>query len=186
MKRHNARVGAVIHAYNAAHASVYMVLSHAAQEDSHEASRELWFSYGSDKAQRDFTVIYCRENAKIKPPIRRAIAWSISALNGLAQHRNDAAHSDMIWHYDRLVPGLIARNQTHTRMEDVSFDRLWRSLQGDFSALSNYLMDLAFDISFENTWPSAQRPKLRLFRSEDTKRQERNRKAKRKARQGSV
>jgi hypothetical protein len=104
----------------------------------------------------------------------------------LAQHRNDAAHSDMIWHYDRLVPGLIARNQTHTRMEDVSFDRLWRSLQGDFSALSNYLMDLAFDISFENTWPSAQRPKLRLFRSEDTKRQERNRKAKRKARQGSV
>jgi hypothetical protein len=159
-----------------------MVVSKAAGDDSHHAARELWFSYGSDKAQRDFALIYCRENAGIKPPIRRAIIWAIAALNKLAQHRNDAAHSDMIWAYDRLIPGLIAKNQTHSRMDEVPFEKLWRSLQGDLSALSNYLMDLAYDVMLESTWPSSHRPRLLIVHSEDTKRQKLNRRAKHKSR----
>src|SRR5690606_15008972 len=121
-----------------------------------------------------------RENTAIKAPIRRAITWAIKALNELARHRNDAAHSDMIWYYDRLEPGLIAKDATHERFSAAPFDGKWRSLRGDLSALSNYLMDLHLDVSMGNTWPSAKRPRLVLVRSQDTKKQERNRRAKRK------
>jgi hypothetical protein len=88
----------------------------------------------------------------------------------------------MIWHYDHLSPGLIAKDPTHKRFSEAPFDVVWRPLQGDFSALSNYLMDLAWDVLQVSTWPSSKRPRLRLSRSEDTKKQARNRRAKQKAR----
>ena len=183
MRAHNARVGAVIHAYNSAHSYVYLALMNASSDDSHKATHDIWFSFGSDKAQREFTLAYIRKNERIKPPIRRAFVWALTALNELATLRNDIAHTDMIWAYDRLEAGLLAKDPTRKRLEDRPFDDSWRHLKGDFSALSNYIMDLAWDITFRNTWPSAKRPRLWLSRAENTKRQERNRRAKLKARQ---
>lgn len=58
MRRHNERVGAVIHAYNSAHSYVYATLMSAASTDSHRATREIWFSFGSDKSQRDYVINY--------------------------------------------------------------------------------------------------------------------------------
>ena len=182
MRSHNARVGAVIHAYNSAHSWVYIAFLHAARNDSHEAARDLWFSFGSDKAQRDFAALYFRRNSMIKPPIKRALVWALNALGELSTLRNDAAHTDMIWAYDRLEPGILSRDQARKRMEDRPFEDNWRHLRGDFSALSNYIMDLAYDVLMENTWPSAKRPRLKLSRAENAKKQERNRQAKQKAR----
>lgn len=182
MNKHNARVGAVIHAYNSAHSYVYLSLLAGARNDSHQATKEMWFSFGSDRGQRDFAINYFRNNRDIKPPIKRALVWAITALNELATFRNDVAHTDMIWAYDKLEAGFLSKDMTRKRLEDRPFDAHWRHLKGDFSALSNYLMDLSWDINWKNTWPSAKRPQLRLARSENAKRQERNRQAKRKAR----
>jgi len=183
MRQHNARVGAVIHAYNSSHAAVLMVVLGAAGKDSHQAARSLWFNHSTDAAQREFAAIYCRDNFGIRPPIRRAINWALNALKELARHRNDAAHSDMIWHYDRLQPGLITKDAAYARMQEQPFEAIWKKLQGDLSALSNYLMDLYLDVVNNNTWPSSRRPKLLLVHSQSAKVQDRNRKIKQKARE---
>lgn len=181
IRKHNARVGAVIHAYNSAHSWVYLSLMHAARNDSHQAIKEIWFGFMSDNAQRAFALKYFRNNNQIKPPIRRALVWAITELDGLATLRNDAAHTDMIWHYDSLTPGVLPKEATRKRLDTQPFSENWRFLKGDFSALSNYIMDLAYDILFRNTWPSAKRPQLRHSGYQSATTQERKRQAKKKA-----
>jgi hypothetical protein len=180
IRQHNARVGAVMHAYNSAHAAVYMVTMASSLNDSHQSGRDIWFSYTTDANQRMFAKIYCAGNRDIKPPVRRAIIWAISALDELARHRNDAAHSDMVWAYDRLEHGYLAREGTIKRLQESPFSEKWKPLQGDFSALANYLADLQWDVIFRNTWPSTRRPRLLLVRSKPTKKPGRNHRAKRK------
>lgn len=182
LRKHNERVGAVIHAYNSAHSYTYLAWMNAAAKDNHQASHTIWFSFGSDKSQRDFVMNYVRNHKKIKPPIRRSIIWALTALNELAVLRNDIAHTDMMWVYTKMEAGFLPKDGTRKRLEEQPFDKNWRYLKGDFSALSNYIMDLARDITLENTWPSSKRPRLRLSRSKDAKSQERARQAKRKAR----
>lgn len=181
IKQHNARVGAVIHAYNSAHAALFMVLTSVARKDGHQAIREIWLSYGSDSGQRKFAEAYCRNNVNIKPPLRRAIVWSIRSLGELATLRNDAAHTDMVWYYDRLAPGVLARDGTYQRIEAAPFDGIWRQLQGDFSAISNYLWDLQWDVG-HSTWPSSKRPRLALAKAQSALTQDQRRRAKQKAR----
>lgn len=183
MRRHNERVGAVIHAYNSAHSYTCAVWLHAASKDNHRSIDRIWFSFGSDKSQRDFVINYVQNHAKIKSPIRRAVVWALTALNELAILRNDIAHTDMVWAYTKLEAGFLAKEATRKRFDETPFDENWRHLKGDFSALSNYIMDLAWDITMENTWPSARRPRLKLSRSQDAKSQDRRRRAKKRARQ---
>src|SRR5690606_2177478 len=112
----------------------------------------------------------------------RALVWAINALNQLATFRNDVVHADMMWAYDKLETGFLSKDKTRERLENSPFDSHWRQLKGDFSAISNYLMDLSLDISFQNTWPSTKRPKLKLVSSKSTKKQVRKPDAKQKAR----
>ena len=91
MRQHNERVGAVIHAYNSAHSFVFAAWLHASWKDNHNASKEIWFAFGSDKSQRDFVINYVRNHKKIKPPIRRALVWAIAALNELGSGLIEAA-----------------------------------------------------------------------------------------------
>lgn len=183
MRRHNERVGAVLHAYNSAHSYVYATLMSAASGDSHQATKELWFSLGSDKSQREFVLNYVRNNQNIKTRVRNALIWALTALSELSTLRNDIAHTDMIWAYDKLEAGYLAKDPTRRRFESQPFDENWRYLKGDFSALSNYIMDLSWDVALRNSAPSSRRPRLRLSRGQDSRTQDRKRRSKKKAQQ---
>lgn len=182
--RHNQHVGDVLHAYNTAHSAAYSVFFKASYRDSHDAWSSLWHSHATDKGQREFAANYIRDNRLISPTVRKNVLWALAALDELATFRNDVAHSEMLAYYaDTLVPGIATKTAAAERLQRLPFDKHWRALKGDLSALANYLDMLAWDVFAENTWPSSKKPRLQLARSTSAKNQERRRQAKKAARE---
>jgi len=182
--RHNKHVGDVLHAYNTAHASVYSLFWHAAFRDSHDNCSSLWHSHATDRGQREFAANYIRNNRTISVTLKKNILWALGALDELATFRNDAAHTEMFAYYDdKLVPGIGTKNGTAERLHNLPFDKHWRALKGDLSALANYLHTLSFDVFTKNTWPSSEKPRLQLARSTSATTQGRRRQTKKATRE---
>ena len=159
---HNRQVGEVLFAFNQAQSALLMSYLTIVGLDKYEMAREIWENHPSDSRQRALLRAYVRHGLR-KRSIRNAFLWAIDAMDNLSKHRNDAVHADVVWHYDRLEPGLLARKSQSARIKDAPLDTIWQNLRGDFAALANYVNDLNLSIWTEASWPLTKRPKLKLL-----------------------
>lgn len=180
--RHNYQVGEVLHAFNTAQTNLFLVFWRLAGNTDIDLSLDLWESQPSDLGQRKLLEIYVRRVVRRKS-IQNALLWTIAAMNELAEKRNDAVHADVLWYYDKVIPGLGTKRSRRARLEEVPLSTIWHDLRGDLSAVANYVHNLQFDIAFDNAWPSTKRPKLKLVRSTSARRQSQLRQAKREGRE---
>lgn len=176
--RHNRQVGEVLHAFNAAQASLFLVFWQLAARDDIHLALDLWEAQPSDLSQRKILEIQVRRRVKRKA-IKNGLLWAIASMNELSERRNDAVHSDVYADIDRIRPGLGTKRTRAERLENMPLDSIWRDLRGDLSAIANYANDLHWDVSSDNAWPSTKRPRLRLARSKSVRHQDRARRAKR-------
>ena len=183
IRPHCKRVGEVIHAYNSAHASLFKLFMRLAANEDYEQALDLWHTAKTDRGQRDMLEVVVRHSKTLNQTYRRNILWSIASLNELAQFRNEAAHTDMIWYYDRLVPNLGTKAHVMERLLETPFEKNWRPLRGDLIALSTYLGLIDLSLAAGSTWPLTRKPQLQLARSTSVRTQTQRRHAKTKARE---
>lgn len=158
---HNKRVGEVLHAYNTAQASFYQLFLTVAGDGNSRLAIDLWNSHGSDYSRRNLLRIFTNNTVQ-RRLICKSILWSISAMDKLSEHRNDAVHADMIWYYDQMAPGWLASEKRRIRMESAPLEKTWLKLRGDFAVISNYVLDLNLTLWSNESRPLSKRPKLRL------------------------
>jgi hypothetical protein len=180
--QHNYRVGEVVHAFNAAQASFFLIFSRLAADTNITLALALWDTQASDLSQRKLLDAHVRHSVKRKV-IKRNLLWAIAAMNELAEHRNDAVHADFIWYYDRIIPGLATKQARSERLEARPFDTIWKDLRGDLAAIANYVFDLHYDLAADEAWPSTKRPRLKLARSMSARQQSQRRQARKSARE---
>jgi hypothetical protein len=183
VKPHNQHVGDVIHAYNSAHAGLFILFWRLVANENYDLAISMWHTAKSDRSQRDLIEAFIANSTEIKKTYKNAILWSITSLNQLASFRNDAAHSEMIWYYDQLIPGLATKPSSQERLLKLPFERHWRKLKGDLIALSIYLIMIDMSISLNERSPSPKRPRLQLVRSTPEHTQKRRRLNKKEARE---
>lgn len=160
---HNKRVGEVVHAYNTAQSSFFQLFLIVVGDGKSELAEKIWNSQGTDHGRRNLLRLYTANTIRRKL-IRKSIIWSISAMDQLSQHRNDAVHADMIWYYDHLTPGWLPDKKRRNRMESFPLEKIWIKLRGDFAAIANYVNDLNLTIWMGESRPLSKRPKLQLVR----------------------
>lgn len=183
VRSHGRKIGEVIHAYNAAHAALFVLFWRLAANAKYELAIDLWHTAKSDRSQRDMMEAVVRNTDNLNKTYKKALLWAIGSLNELSQFRNDAAHTDMIWYYDRLIPGLSTRKQIRERLQDLPFEQNWRKLKGDLIALSTYLGLIEISLMCDEPWPLTKRPILQLARSTSEQTQKQRRQAKKAARE---
>lgn len=159
--QHNYRVGEVLHAFNTAQASFFLVFWRLAADTDIDLATELWDTGSTDLAQRKMLAVFARRKVQ-RASIKRGLLWAIAAMDKLAERRNDAVHADVIWYYDKIIPGLATKRARQERLEQNPFDTIWHDLRGDLSAIANYVFDLHLDLSADHPWPMTKRPKLKL------------------------
>lgn len=180
--QHNRRVGEIVHAYNSAHASLFAVFLFLTRDVKYEYALDLWHSAGTDKSQRLLLEIKVRHEMDDRKSLQKALLWAIGAMHELGTFRNDAVHTNMLWHYDQMHTGIDVKNATIRRLQDLPFDAHWKPLKGDLCALANYITGLASDVFGGERLPSYRRPKLQLSQSVSAETQKRRRQAKNAAR----
>lgn len=183
LKAHNQRVGETIAAYNAAHASCFLLFLKLAADDDYHLAHALWHTARSDSSQRAMLEACARHSPKLSKTMREAILWSLARLTELSSFRNDAAHTEMQWYYDRAIPGLSTKEQTRQRLERLPFETHWKALLGDLWALDEYIAGLNLTLAFRSSRPLHYRPRLRLATSTSRSQQAKARRAKKRARQ---
>lgn len=181
--QHNRRVGEVVHAYNSAHASLFAVFLFLTPGVNFEYALDLWHSAGTDKSQRLLLEVKVRHELNDRKVLQKAMLWAIGAMHELGTFRNDAVHTNMLWHYDQMHTGIDVKNSTVKRLQDLPFDAHWKPLKGDLCALANYITGLATDVFSGDRLPSHRRPKLQLAQSVSAETQKRRRLAKRAERE---
>ena len=154
---HNKRVGEVLHAYNTAQASFYQLFLTVAGDGNSCLAIDLWNSQGSDYNRRNLLRIFVGNKIQ-RRLICKSILWSISSMDKLSTHRNDAVHADMIWYYDQMAPGWLADDKRRSRMESVPLEKNWLKLRGDLAAISNYVQDLNLTLWIDESRPLSKRP----------------------------
>lgn len=180
--RHAKHVGEVIHAWNRAHASCFALFMRVGFAGDYAVAIDLWHTVHNDKGQRAMLEVVVRRRLR-RGLFQSGILWAIDALNTLSSFRNDAAHAEMIWYYDQLVPGLATRPTSRARLTDTPLARNWRTLRGDLIAIESYLVFLEMALTMGLPRPLSRRPRLQLARKASARTQERSRRAKTKARE---
>ena len=180
---HAKALGEVLHAWNRAHAALFMVFARIATDNDHEFALALWHTAQGDKVQRDMLQAAANARLQKRKSHLNAITWAINAMNEIGSYRNDITHSEMTFYYTRLVPGLTAKKQSLKRLEQRRLDKNWLAVRGDLHALANYLEHIQFGLWMKMPRPLSQRPKLRFVRSTSLASQERRRRAKKAAQQ---
>ena len=165
--KHNRQVGEVLYAFNQAQAEFLFLFYTIFGLEKSELAREIWDSNKSDRRQRDLLKSYVAHTVKRKS-ICNAILWALDAMDKLSVRRNDAAHSDVRWHYDRLAVGLLPTAAQEERIQVQPLDTHWHSLRGDLAALANYVSDLNLTIGFAEPRPLTKRPRLKLVKPKPT------------------
>jgi hypothetical protein len=180
LANHNRRVGEVVHAYNNAQASFFILFYRLVGEDYQLASK-LWHTQPSDSAQRSLLDPFVQSRIRRKL-VRNGLIWALKAMNELSTFRNDAVHSEMLWYYEKLVPGLSTKPERRKRLLELPFEQIWRKLRGDLWAIAVYVSDLDQDVQLDNPRPSTERPRLLLARSMSADTQAKRSRAKKAAR----
>lgn len=175
--RHNRQVGEVLHAFNSAQASFFLIFWQLSSREDIELAMDLWEALLSDSAQRRTVDIYVRRSIRRKA-IQSAIIWAIDVVDELSKHRNDVVHSNVFADIDRIRPDLGTKRARAARLEKTPTEKIWRDLRGDLSAIANYVSDLHLDLSAGNAWPSTKRPRLKLAQPKSAQRQSQRRRAK--------
>jgi hypothetical protein len=178
MAAHNWHVGEVLSAFNAAQASFFMVFVCLVSQKNWELGQALWHNQPSDSSQRKMLAAYVENDKSATKSIRRSILWSLKVMDELSELRNDAVHTDFIWFYDRINPGLGTKPKRSERLINQPFEKHWRALRGDFAALADYGRSIYLDILMNNARPSTKRPRLKLARYKTLRKQDIRRHAK--------
>ena len=183
VKAHNQRVGDVIHAHNLAHAALFLIFRDAVVRDTYETAINMWHSVQSDKAQRAMVANFVKHTTLINKTHKCNILWAITALDELSTFRNDAAHSEFVWTADRLMIGSSTKPAARARLTDLPFEKHWRALKGDLTALGNYLFGVNLSLVLGQPRSLYRRPRLQLARAQSAKTQEQRRRAKKAIRE---
>lgn len=182
--RHNQHVGEIIHAFNAAQAAFFSILCQIIDPFmfNYELAGRVWHSQPSDSSQRTLLEAYVRSSVHQKS-IQNGLLWALKAMNELSGRRNDAVHSDMLWHYEELTPGPSTRGERRARLENLPIEKIWKRLRGDLWAIHNYVQDLGVDVMMSSTRPSTKRPRLLLAHTTTAAAQSKRNRAKKAARE---
>ncbi len=115
-RRHALQIGTILHAWNRAHAELFALFRRVVAEGDHLLARSMWDSISSDKGQREILKAAVEVKLAKSLRFRTAALWAISALDKIGTARNDAAHSAMVWYYDRMEPGISVKPASVNRL----------------------------------------------------------------------
>lgn len=178
-KAHIQHIGEVIHAWNCAHGALYRVFARIAVDSDYDLALDLWHTASSDNARRGMLEAFVRARFKTRRlTYRSGILWAVAALNQLTTYRNDAAHAEMIYYYDRMAPGMSTKRKTAERYEKAPLSKHWRALRGDLYAIASYLEQVDFSLWFDYSRPLVRKPRLGLASQSSARQQTVNRKTK--------
>ena len=180
---HARAVGEVLHAWNRAHAALFMVFARIATDNDFGLALALWQTKSGDRAQREMLAAVAANSLAQRKSYLNALKWALAAMKEIGDYRNDVAHSEMVYYYTELIPGMTVREVTAERLTQRRLDKNWRAVRGDLHALTNYLGHIQFSLGMKMPRPLSRRPKLRFVRSSSARGQETRRKAKRLARE---
>lgn len=167
VSRHARQLGEVVHAWNSAHGSLYMLFVTLLQ--SEPMAEGIWHTIQSDKTQREMVEKTALGAIHFSVSIRNAVIWTTKAMHHLASYRNDAAHVQMVvapdasGHSFDLIPNsLTARSSALKRLSDSPLEKNWHKLRGDLIAIDNYATDLMWAMLTGAARPYSHRPRLQL------------------------
>lgn len=182
--RYIRQIGEVLHAWNGAHGALFRVFVDVVSMGNYDLAHSVWHSVQSDKYQRDMLESFVRHKFdRKKRSFRAAILWSIAALNELSTRRNDIAHSEMAYFYERPEPGMSIKAAAAKRLEEMPISKQWRKLRGDLNALANYLDYISLSLWMNYPRPLPRRPRLQLVHSKTEQTQKRRHRAKKAVRE---
>lgn len=162
IRKHAAQVGNIVHAWNSAHGALYWIFWTLLGKGT-DTGFALWNSIQSDKTQREMLERLALSATGQTKTIIKSIVWTTKAMHELSKYRNDAAHVQMIYYYDKLVPSdLTSRPQSLERISQSPVESYWRRLCGDLRAIESYAMDLHLALMTKSPRPLSKRPRLQL------------------------
>lgn len=170
-----------MHAFNNTQAAFFILFWRLTGEDFVLASK-LWHGQPSDTAQRALLEPFVQSRVHRKS-VRDGLLWALKAMNELTVFRNDAVHSEMLWYYDKLVPGLSTKTERRLRLLELPFEKIWRKLRGDLWVIGTYVTDLDFDVQLDNPRPSTKKPRLLLAQTKSPELQLKRNRAKKAVRE---
>lgn len=176
-------LGEVLHAWNRAHAALFIVFVRVATDNDFNLALAIWNTGSSDKVQRDMLEATALVRLAKRKSYLSAVKWALAAMAEIGTYRNDITHGEMQYYYTRLMPGMTVNESRADRLMRRRLDKNWRAVRGDLHALAAYLEHIQFSLWMGMPRPLSRRPRLRFVHSTSARTLERRRQAKKAAKQ---
>lgn len=180
---HARALGEVLHAWNRAHAALFMVFARVSTNNDFSLALAIWQTGSGDKAQRQLLDAAANVALQDRRALLHAVRWALAVMGEIGTYRNDIAHSEMTFYYTELIPGMTVKESAAERLSRRRLDTNWRALRGDLHAIAHYLAHLDATLMLNMPRPLSKRPRLQFVHSSSAQNQATRRRAKKAAQQ---